>query len=43
MARGYFRTDKSNSPFCWSTNLFEQDFIEFRTVEQTALAIKFMG
>lgn len=30
----------SNSPFCWSTNLFEQDFIEFRIVEQTALAIK---
>lgn len=30
----------NGSPFCWSTNLFEQDFIEFRTIDQGAPAVQ---
>lgn len=31
----------SGSPFCWSTNLFEQDFIEFRTIDQGTKAAQY--
>lgn len=31
----------NGTPYCWSTNLFEQDFIEFRTIEQGTKAARY--
>jgi len=31
----------NGTPYCWSSNLFEQDFIEFRTIDQGTKAAQY--